>query len=73
MNSIEIRSPKAAIDAHIVVLTKARDSPTQVLERLVEVERREREQRNLARHSRMAAVPAQTRPKPPMLMDAAAD
>ena len=48
--------PKEAIKALVAEMTKARASPAQVCERLVAVEKNERDQRNLARRSRMATL-----------------
>lgn len=56
LRSIGIRCSEATIEALIVELTRARASPTQAFERLVDVERKERGKRNLARRSRTAAI-----------------
>lgn len=50
------RTPKEAINALLAELTKARASPTQVCERLVFVEKSERDRRNLARRSQTATL-----------------
>lgn len=56
LRTLGFRTPKETIKAMLVELTKARASPTQVCERLVAVEKNERDQRNLARRSRMATL-----------------
>lgn len=56
LRQLGFRTSKETIDALLVELTKSRASPTQICERLVRVEKNERDQRNLARRSRMATL-----------------
>ena len=56
LRALGFRTPEDTINALLAELTKARASPTQVCERLVAVERNERDQRNLARRTTTATL-----------------
>ena len=56
LRELGFRTPKDTINALLAELTKARASPTQVCERLVRLEKLERDQRNLARRTRTATI-----------------
>jgi len=56
LREINFRTPKETINALLLELTKAKASPTQVWERLVRVEKSERDRCNLARRTRTATL-----------------
>ena len=56
LRALGFRTPEDTINALLAELTKARASPTQLCERLVAVERNERDQRNLARRTTTATL-----------------
>jgi DNA replication protein DnaC len=56
LGRIGLRASKSQLEALLTHATKSRLSPVQVIEQLVEVERRERDARNLAARTKKAAV-----------------
>lgn len=61
LRAIGLRASRESIDAWLTLATKSKLSPAQVVEQLCELERREREARNLARRAKVAALGS---PKP---------
>lgn len=61
LRGIGMRASRESIDAWLTLATKSKASPAQLVEQLCELERREREARNLARRVKAAALGA---PKP---------
>jgi len=61
LRAIGIRASRDSIDAWLTLATKSKNSPAQLVEQLCELERREREARNLARRVKVAALGS---PKP---------
>jgi DNA replication protein DnaC len=60
VQGLGIRAPRAALDALVEHATHSRLGPIELLEQLVDLERRERERRNLARrthHAMLGTVP----------------
>jgi DNA replication protein DnaC len=60
LRGLGLRAQSEALRALIAHLTKSRASPAQTLEQLVTLERRERDERNLARRTRSATLGAIT-------------
>ncbi len=56
LRELGFRTPADTINVLLAELTKSKASPSQVCERLVQIERHERDQRNLTRRTRVATL-----------------
>lgn len=56
LQALGFRTPREAITAFLVHASKSRHSPTETVEQLIALERRERDARNLARRTKLATL-----------------